>query len=453
MTSRALPLSPLWPLLLCLLTSSAAFADGPHPTFGVSPKGKGMANARTATSDGWEAAYDNPAALARLEKGEFSVGLSLVLPQLSLDLDTPLGADHPLSPPDVDPFVGSTWGLAFPFRGFLDDRLYFGFALYLPTLMATHATAFDPARPFFYRYDTYAEHYDVALSLSFKWFDFLATGVGVRIGAGQKGSLSTVVDPLRSRMLYQEIEAVQYSIYAPVAGVTVGPFGIDDIITVRGGFTFREHLSTPMDVPAFLAIDGLDLGLVVPISGQTNYTPRTFSGGLGVDILGMSTLSLDVDYRMWSLAPPPFVHVSVQTSGEDLEALGLDGLLDAPAPGESRVRSPGFVDTVTVRVGGEVRLLQDMWMLRAGYGFRPSPVPDQTSGTNIVDNTAHVLAAGMGLNIDLPFLDENLRIDGAWQTHIMQPRSAQKTDANDPIGNWTAHGFVHEASFQASYFF
>ena len=54
---------------------------------------------------------------------------------------------------------------------------------------------------------------------------------------------------------------------------------------------------------------------------------------------------------------------------------------------------------------------------------------------------------------ELAFLDENLRIDGAWQTHIMQPRSAQKTNAGDPVGNWTAHGFVHEASFQASYFF
>ena len=68
------------------------------------------------------------------------------------------------------------------------------------------------------------------------------------------------------------------------------------------------------------------------------------------------------------------------------------------------MRSPGFVDTLTVRVGGELRLLQEMLVVRAGYGFRPSPVPDQTSSTNIVDNTAHVIAGGVGLNIKLPFV-------------------------------------------------
>ncbi|MCP4502833.1 MAG: hypothetical protein GY822_23075 [Deltaproteobacteria bacterium] len=431
----------------------SAQAGGPHSTFGVSARSKGMANAKTGVSNGWEAAFENPAALARLEKGVFSTGLSLSLPDLHLELDTPLAANDPLAPAEVPAYAGNVWGFAFPFRGFLEKRLYFGFAPFFPTEVATHATSYDPARPFVYRYDTYTDHYDVAMGFGLRWFDWFATGVGVRIGGGQSGGITTKVDPLRSRMLFQSMEAIQYTIYAPTAGVTLGPFGKKGVFTVQSGFSFREQFDMAVDVPAFLSFDGLDFDLVVPISTRMNFTPRTFSGGLGVEVLDMLTLSLDVDYRMWSLAPPPFVHVSIQASGSDLDAVGFGGLLDVPGPGQSRVRDVGFVDIFTTRMGAELRLLDEKVAMRMGYGFRPSPVPDQTSGTNIADAATHIVAAGLGIHFDLPFLDEDIRLDMSWQTHILQPRVAEKDIVDDPVGNWTLSGFVHEGSLQISYFF
>jgi long-subunit fatty acid transport protein len=143
----------------------------------------------------------------------------------------------------------------------------------------------------------------------------------------------------------------------------------------------------------------------------------------------------------------------VDLGGEGLEALGLDATLDAPAPGQDRVRSPGYQDTLVWRAGVEWRPLEPL-ALRAGYQFRPTPVPDQTSGTNIVDANAHVVALGLGVTFRLPLVfNQPITADLGYQAQLLEQRAAIKTNPQDEVGDWTASGAVHALALGWTYRF
>jgi long-subunit fatty acid transport protein len=156
----------------------------------------------------------------------------------------------------------------------------------------------------------------------------------------------------------------------------------------------------------------------------------------------------------WHEAPPPLQITVVKLSGAGLDALGLSGALDAPAKGQNRVVRPGFVDTLEWRTGAEYRALKGTLALRAGYQYRPTPVPDQTSGTNIIDCNAHVVTAGFGVTFLMPHVFARpVTIDAAYQAQILEPRSAKKSNPNDAVGDWTATGLVHALAVGWTYHF
>jgi long-subunit fatty acid transport protein len=176
----------------------------------------------------------------------------------------------------------------------------------------------------------------------------------------------------------------------------------------------------------------------------SNYSPRSLTSGFALNITGGVTLDVEAQYAFWSEAPPPLLVTTVDLSGEGLEALGIENGLDAPAPGQNRVNPPGFVDTMNWRVGVEWKTLKDMLAVRAGYQLRPTPIPDQTTGTNFADNTAHVVSTGFGLTFRWPQIFKGpVTVEGAYQAQILQPRRTEKVSPNDPVGSWTSHGAVH----------
>jgi long-subunit fatty acid transport protein len=132
--------------------------------------------------------------------------------------------------------------------------------------------------------------------------------------------------------------------------------------------------------------------------------------------------------------------------------LGLDGALDAPAANADRLISPGFVDTWNVRAAIETHLIDDTLDIRGGYGLRPTFVPDQTSGTNIVDNTAHTFACGATLHAPVRWaFAQALLIDVALQAIVLADRTTAKISPTDRVGSWTSGGVVHLASVGVRY--
>jgi hypothetical protein len=44
-------------------------------------------------------------------------------------------------------------------------------------------------------------------------------------------------------------------------------------------------------------------------------------------------------------------------------------------------------------------------------------------------------------------------VDAAYQAHILPPRTAEKANPNDAVGDWTAQGIVHALALGWTYQF
>lgn len=430
---------------------SDARAGGSAETFGHDVRSQGKGNAVVADDTATAAAFVNPAALARLKRPTLLVGMQLSMPHLTVTLENERPGGDRLAPAVVAPVAGLNVAFATPLSLFVDDRIFIGISAFFPSVVLVRARAWDPARPYFYRYDSSTDYYEAFLSVGVRLFDWAALGAGLRLGAGQGGATNVSMDPVRGRFTRQELDTNQHSVVHPIVGLLLGPIGVD---AVRGriGFAFREKSTFVVALPAELAIDGLDTSLLLELLNFANFCPRTWTVGTTVQLFDVLDVSADVQYAQWSEAPPPFLQVQNTIAGDGLDRLGLGGSLDAPAEGQNRVVSPGFVDTVNVRVGIEGRLFDDALLLRTGYQWRPTPVPDQTSGTNIVDNTAHIVSAGATTRFLLPMMAKQpFFLDAAYQAQILAPRATAKASARDPIGSWTSSGVVHLTSLAIRY--
>ena len=440
-------------VVVAMVASLGGRAGGSAETYGHDGVALGRAGAIVADDSGPAAAFANPAALARLRGPMLHAGFQLAMPQLSIETDRQFDPADPLRPAIPAPVAGFAVGFGVPLELIVKDRVSLGFTAYLPSVALVRARAYDPARPSFYVFDSATEHYELFASVGLRLMDWLSVGVGTRLGAGQGGEATLVLDPVRNRFTRQELDTSQFSVNSLIAGVLVGPVGVDGIdqVKARAAFVVRDRSSFDVILPASLTLGGLDVGLVLDLVTLSNFSPRVWTGGVQLDVLERWEFALDVQYAQWSEAPSPFLKVRNDISGEGLARLGFGDALDAPGPGQERVISPGFVDTINVRaaVEGEVA---DGVVVRGGYGLRPTPVPDQTSATNIVDNTAHTLALGVGVRADLPLVAQRpFWFNVSYQAVLMAPRRADKTSARDAIGSWTSSGAVHHIGVELRY--
>ena len=436
---------------LLSLLSSSAFAAGSAETWGHDAVSTGKAMAGVADDSGPAAAFMNPAALARLRGPALHAGFQLTVPAVSIDTVRPAVDGDPLRPALPTPVGGFVIGAGLPVNLVIPDRLTIGFTAFLPSSVLVRARAYDPARPSFYVYDSTTEHYEIFAGAAVRVIDGVSVGVGARLGAGQGGGASISIDPVRQRLIRQEIDTAQAAVTSPIGSVLIGPFGTD---AIKGRFAFvvRDKSSFDVDLPANLTIAGLDINANIALLTLSNFSPRTWNAGAQADILERFHVNADVVYAQWSQAPAPFLKVKNTITGEGLERLGLGGALDAPGDGQERVISPGFIDTVNVRVGVDGEVLDGL-IVRAGYAWRPTPVPDQTSGTNMVDNSTHTLAAGLGVRADLPLVaDKPFWFNIGYQAALLVPRTAEKTSSRDPIGTWTSSGVMHHLAIDLRYF-
>lgn len=439
--------------LAVTMAGATARANGAFETYGADARSRALAHADVALP-GVAAAHTNPGALGRADSElAVAVAYSLDVPALQLALDSPRDAGDPLSvapPPRV-----SALNLAFTLPVDLvgEDRLFVGAAAYFPTTVLVRARAFDPQRPFFAAYDSATEHYDISVGAGVRALDFLHLGAGLRLAAGQSGDVRLAVDPVRGRLVEQSADTFQYPTFSPTAGVLVGPLGVEGVLRGSVGAVWREPTSFNVALPATLVIEGADINALLDVLILANYEPRSLTAGVSLEVRQDALVDVEVQWAMWSAAPPPAVITRVDLGGGGLAALGLGDALDAPTAGQDRVVPPGFTDTLVLRAGAEWRPLTPL-ALRAGYQYRPTPVPDQTSGTNIIDANAHILALGAGITFRLPqVFNGPVTADLGYQAQLLEPRRTEKEDPLDEVGDWTASGVVHALALGWTYRF
>lgn len=392
-------------LLLGTLTGAPLRAN-PFDTYGFTSRAIAMGGAATAAATDLDAAFYNPAAVIRTRDVAVGLGLLVADDFLASSGDEPNLRTHVL-------FEG---GLAapLPLGETLRERVFVSLAVAVP-----HTGFYDVDQPddesvTFPFWDSRNRRVVFTGALAVRVFDWLGLGIGTTLLPDVRGTvqvdLSGSADRNASRV------EVDYD-FAPTAGLLVEP-----LPWLAIGVTYRGAHSTQIDLPVDVSITE-NLTVAARVTAPAYALPHEVAVGVQVRPLDVLTLTADAtwyDYSSFRYASPD---VTVYDANGDPTNEGDEG----------KAARVAFEDVVAVRAGAEWAVLP--WLLlRAGYGFQPSPVPAQSGRTNLLDGDRHVVALGAGIDLPAAWLWEDvtrLAVDLHLQVTALGRREFEK-DALDP---------------------
>lgn len=396
---RALP--SVVSALLMLAPSGTALASGPD-LFGQSPEVAALGGAGATTAEEFDATFHNPAGLAFGGRGTFSVGYLRVASWLHIHEET-----RSIEEPN-----GIVVGLAEPVPLVLGGRIRVGLGVYvLPDTIVRVLTRLpdDPTYPLL---ENRTQRLVVLPGVAVRLASWLAAGVSVNFFAGLDGPASAREGPTRAveTTVYEEI----YARAALLAGLRAEPWR-----SLRIALVYRQEFFVPYAVQTRNLVGGNAIDIDVDARGL--YTPHELALGVGWDD-GVWRASSEVTYERWGDQDRPYVRVR-----SVLPAVGPLVPPSLPSP---------FRDTVHLRLGAgrAVRLAPDRTLeLRAGVGFEPAAVAEQTGRQNLLDADKLTTALGAGLVLgDLgtssggPSAGREVRIDASVSWLHLLPRITRK---------------------------
>lgn len=411
-TARAVA-SIAWGCVLAWLpgTARASVED----LYGAGGRGPALAGALTADSRGPESTFYNPAGLAHSDHFSLFATVSL----FTQDLDAGIAGGV------SDPSVGVSLGLAapIPFGGPLEDRLFFGAVVHLPTdgarLIRIDLPGFE--QPYFLPYQNATERAVISAGLGVRLTDWLRLGAGMEIhlldspnsvagGIGRTGTFELSTD---LALLADYVPRFGVELDGAVLGETFEGWAL--------GITYRERFDEDFALPTQFDI-GFPATLLV--SGSTFFVPRELAAGVAWRPSPGWKFTGDVVWERWSELPSPRIRVGI---------VGLDGLLPDPDLAEilAPVPDPRVSDTVAPRLGLEWDLLASdvgaPLILRGGYAYEPSP-GEPAGDPLLFFGARHVGTIGVDWVVGAPVLtpdEPRLEIEAYGQLHVVE--SARRT--------------------------
>lgn len=406
----------------------------PSDLYGLLPAGTGAAGARIALGRDAGATFYNPANLALAGgDGTASVELGYVtgIPSVFVDREKAEGRFPTRIPERQGWMLGSA---LIPLGGKIRHQATLGLAVYHPENQLIRVSSIDPRVPQWYRYEANPERPVIVAGLGVKLGDRVALGAAANVLANLDGRVDFGVELFDRKVERRDIDFSLITMLSPIVGATVRA---TDALTLA--LVWRGDQKLELTQPN--SIDLGDLGVLgFEVLGTVHFSPHQLALGASYEVTERLRLALEFTYSFWSLAPHPGLDLKVNFSGEVAEGLGLDeamsfGSRDAPV---------GFSDTFAPSLSGEYRLGREGQVLRAGYTWRPTMVPDQENRTNYLDTTAHVFAAGANLPFHDPLelLERPLHLVLAAQLQYLVPRQTTKLQRADPVGNHRIGGTV-----------
>lgn len=398
--------------------------------YGFGPRASAMGMAATASVDGAEALYYNPAAVASLENIRLSVGYRFSPTKLTINGEE-IGSRQ----------VRSTeLGLGFGLSTF-GRKSGLAIALHVPDA-GLYAVRLRPvSSPQFVLVDPRRDRIHVMAGFAISPID------KVEIGAGA----SLLSDTLAKLSINQgaeetgEIDAQLIPTNTLHAGLRVGPWA-----GTRIGLAYREEhisiLSFPSELNANLG--GVDGTVTIYSRTFTYFTPRQLALGGSWDG-GAWTLSGDLVWSQWSGMRDPAGRGRIVIIDRSYN-------LPSESPGHEP-EDPGFKDTIAPRVGTEVRLRQatsSPVRVRFGAAFDPTPAPTPSPSRNLIDSDRVTVTGGVGVTFKNPrLLTGPFDIDLHATYSKMADRTIVRNDPTDPVGSFTASGELFDVGLAATFRF
>lgn len=405
-------------LMVCL-TAGTAFA-GHVDTYGIGSRATSMAGAMTAGTNDAFSVYYNPAAMTKIKKRTFTVGVHLVDPSLeiekfSADMHSPL---TPMAPVESSGSVSdSSPLLKVPHLGYvhpIGDRLALGFAVYVPyglelewsSNVAKNAGAYNSYHSWYLREV-------ITPSIAYKVTDKLSVGAGISIGKSKAGveriryvpdfmmssaawdaALTSVYGGTLDAATISGMANQQAALYADLQGKTYKTEMEDDLNysfnigilyemneKLAFGFTFRSKADSDLE-------------------GDTDVKPdaELWPGqnvDASVNLDAPNQIQLGVEYK-----PTPKWSVNfdiTRTWWGDIEDYTVKFSEPFMGTADEEHYERDWKDTFQYRIGTEYKL-NDTVDLRAGYYYDPTVVPNSTFDIQWPDSDKHVFSGGVGLH-------------------------------------------------------
>lgn len=305
-------------------------------------------------------------------------------------------------------------------------------------------------------YDNRPQRLFLNVNLAIRPLPWLHIGGGINFLTHTRGSVDLTgllyTDDVDRSTLPTSIDVTFSTFRYPSVGILIAPSERWSV-----GLCYREEVAVELDLAA--NVDGAIVlaGVLLPgYFGLRSYnhnlfTPRQLWVGTTWRPTNALMLTADIGWLNWSAFPSPTADVQLNL---EIENFPTEGLLPPPTD----VIEPGFSDIAAIRLGGEwtVNLGPTMGLdIRMGYGFEPTPVPEQPGTTNYVDTDKHTIGFGLGLVIQQwsPWVAPPLAIDVGAQVIVLPERAYQKSDPTDLIGDYSARGVLFNSSVTARWQF
>lgn len=439
----------LWACLGATLAAVSPARASFFDTYGFSARAVARGNAMVALGFDYDAAYYNPANVLSRKRVHLGFGLDLVAPDLAV---TPLSGTF--DPVVVENNLAFHLGFSTPIGGIFGEKIGFGLAFFHPLTTGTSVSSVDPALPWWYRYQSLPDKLVVAAAFAAEPWPWLRLGVGAQVLAALDGEVTGAVSLAEGRFLRENIDIEVIPKVAPTLGLALGPWrlGAKEGGGLRFGATLRMALELDYRLPVTIDIEQLGV-LDVLVEGVSLYTPDQLALGLGWESApapepGVS-IELGLTMERWSAAPPAGARFVLRVDDS-----GVRPPTDPSDTPESLIdvegsRTPlGAVDTWSPRAGFEWRPSSTI-ALRAGWFFRPTPLPVPVYQTNTLDADAMVFSLGAGVLFGDPLgaQSEPLGLDLTVQlTSIGERQVIKDPTAGSPQGAYTHGGHIWHVS-------
>ncbi len=433
------------PLALGLLLLPLPARANPVDAFGLGSRGTAMGGAQAADVSDFSANYYNPAGLARATGLELSLGY--------------MRADHFLytngQNNGVDPVKGLVGGVVAPGK-LLRIPFAFGVALFLPDDRLSRVIALPQDQPRWELYSNRNQRLYIAANLAVSPAPWLQVGGGIAFMAATEGTLSitgaAAISQPDSSQLRHEVDADLTAIRYPQLGarVELSP-RVALALVYRGQFSESLNLGAILrgDVKTFPSeVGALTTAFYSLQTDSVNaFLPQQGVLGTSFEITRDLHANVDLTYVNWSAYVAPVASVAVKLNIPPPVGGWPAGIMPPTTPAPTALIPIDMHDTVVPHFGVEWRAIeQPKWegLLRAGYEYDRSPIPEQVGQTNYIDRDRHAFSLGLGLRLAhlIPELPGDVRIDGHAQLSELFPGVTLKNNPADLVGDYTAGGHI-----------
>lgn len=339
----------------------------PADLWGWGSESIARSGAVTASSNGPEAAFYNPAGLARSDALKVEINYLHVFSKLSYRTDE---GNVERSIP-VSDYVGL--GFVWPIL----PQLSLGIATMLPVQTALRIDQRASDSPTFPYLENRSQRLSLFPALGVRPLPWLTVGLGLNFFAEVQGDIVTTEGPTRASESTIMADATTH------AALNAG-LGIQASAWLAFALVYRQAFAVPYQISTRNLVGGTPLN--VDVQGEALSTPHELILGTAFAMPGFA-LNVDAAWRMWSHVNNPFVGVDAVVSGIDL---GL------------RVPETPYRDTFALRSGAVVPHALDRQTsleYRLGASLETTQVREQTGRTNLIDAPKLGFSGGVGLRL------------------------------------------------------